>query len=67
MRDTLIQIASKAEYIHDLATAILHGKTAKDIDCAFYLYDVLRQLESIADTIDELHNWDDAGNIHRKD
>ena len=59
----LREIASKAEYISDVARNALYqmetdGKSLGTVDVT-ELRDILRQLENIAEAIDEYHNWEE--------
>lgn len=54
----LHQIASKADYIGDVArNAAYQGAEIGIVDSA-KLIDILRQLEAIAETVEEYHDWD---------
>lgn len=57
--DALYKIASKAEYIMDVARAIAvqrEGREVKIVDTA-KLNGLLRVLEDVADNLDEYHDW----------
>lgn len=49
-------IASKAQYIQDLAIGILAGNVHDPLP-EIYASDILRQLQAIADVLDEYHDF----------
>lgn len=51
--DVLYRIAYKAEYIHDVAFNAAIKEAPLDIVTTANMKEVLRQLENIADTMDE--------------
>lgn len=55
--DQLLKIASKAQYIADVAAAIASGRSLGIVDRSL-MDDILRQLNNISDTLDELHDWE---------
>ena len=57
--ETLYKIASKAEYIMDIARSVATQKEGNEIGTvdAVMLDNILRQIENIADTLDEYHDW----------
>lgn len=55
----LHQIASKAEYISDVARNAAYQQESDTITDTAELLDILRQLQDIADKIDQYHDWDD--------
>ena len=56
--DQLLKIASKAQYIADVAAAIASGRSLGIVDRAL-IADILRQLDNISDTLGEYHDWED--------
>ena len=59
--EILHKIASKAEYIMDIARSTATQQEGNEIGTVdtVTLNNILRQLENIADTLDEYHNWED--------
>lgn len=57
--ETLYKIASKAEYIMDIARSVATQKEGNEIETVdtVMLNNILRQLENIADALDEYHDW----------
>lgn len=57
--ETLYKIASKAEYVMDVARSVATQKEGNEIGTvdAVRLNNILRQLENIADALDEYHDW----------
>lgn len=51
------EIASKAQYIHDVAEELGLNGPSRIVDAAL-ADSLLRELEAIADKLDELYNWD---------
>ena len=59
MSTLLHEIASKAEYVADVARNAAYQRDADTITETAELAEILQQLQSIADVIDEYHDWED--------